>query len=59
MGLSTLTIMSRDTQTERDAAVAEFNDPLSSVAALVTSLQLNAYGVDVHRPASGLSSRFF
>ncbi|KAL7951502.1 P-loop containing nucleoside triphosphate hydrolase protein [Trichoderma barbatum] len=48
-GIPTLHYMSRNSQTERDAAVEAFNNPASPYTCLVTSLQLSAFGVNFHK----------
>ncbi|QYT06075.1 hypothetical protein H0G86_012942 [Trichoderma simmonsii] len=47
-GISTLHYMSRHSQTERDYAVEAFNNPATPYVCLVTSLQLSAFGVNLH-----------
>ncbi|KAL6822556.1 P-loop containing nucleoside triphosphate hydrolase protein [Trichoderma camerunense] len=48
-GVPTLHYMSRNSQTERDKAVEAFNDPTTPYICLVTSLQLSAFGVNLHK----------
>ncbi|KAK0759222.1 hypothetical protein N5P37_008104 [Trichoderma harzianum] len=48
-GVPTLHYMSRNSQTERDKAVEAFNDPATPYICLVTSLQLSAFGVNLHK----------
>lgn len=48
-GIRTLHYMSRNNQSERDAAVAKFNDPSTPHTCLVTSLQLSAFGLNLHK----------
>ncbi|KAK2021813.1 hypothetical protein LX32DRAFT_229026 [Colletotrichum zoysiae] len=47
-GINTISIRSSNTQTERDEAIAAFNDTGSGVTALVTSQLLAAFGVNYH-----------
>jgi hypothetical protein len=47
-GVRTLHITSRTAQADRDRHIANFNQIGSTFGALVTSLQLNAFGVDFH-----------
>ncbi|KAK4082218.1 uncharacterized protein Triagg1_2030 [Trichoderma aggressivum f. europaeum] len=48
-GVPTLHYMSRHSQTERDHAVEAFNNPATPYICLVTSLQLSAFGVNLHQ----------
>ncbi|KAL6693655.1 P-loop containing nucleoside triphosphate hydrolase protein [Trichoderma pleuroticola] len=48
-GVPTLHYMSRHSQGERDRAIEEFNNPAKPYICLVTSLQLSAFGVNLHK----------
>ncbi|KAL5085555.1 hypothetical protein Trisim1_010169 [Trichoderma cf. simile WF8] len=48
-GVPTIHYMSRHSQTERDHAVEAFNNPATPYTCLVTSLQLSAFGVNLHK----------
>ncbi|PNP56079.1 hypothetical protein THARTR1_03604 [Trichoderma harzianum] len=48
-GVPTLHYMSRHSQGERDRAIEEFNNPAKPYTCLVTSLQLSAFGVNLHK----------
>ncbi|KAL7955900.1 P-loop containing nucleoside triphosphate hydrolase protein [Trichoderma compactum] len=48
-GVPTLHYMSRHSQTERDHAIEDFNNPAKPYICLVTSLQLSAFGVNLHK----------
>lgn len=48
-GVPTLHYMSRHSQIERDHAIEDFNNPAKPYICLVTSLQLSAFGVNLHK----------
>ncbi|KAF5567439.1 dead helicase [Fusarium napiforme] len=48
LGIRTLTVQSKHSQGERDAAVKKFNSPAYPISAMITSMKLSSLGVNFH-----------